>query len=501
MLDNLKLTVKNSLIYSLGNVSLKITGLILIPIYTNPRYLSVEDYGVLGMLEIVAQLAAALLELSLIQSFTRWYWDSDYIDRQKSMFFTVIVSILSISVVFNAALYPFADTISSILFQHTEIASLIRLMFLSASLDILVGCIQTLLKLQQKAIKFALTNVIKLIVNLVITIVLITVFDRSLEAIFIGQIAGSVVFIMLLMPHILRNLVPRFDMPLLKEMLSYSYPLILASVSAILLNTLDRYFLNYYSDIRNVGLYSLGFKIANTIKILVVTSIQMAMAPMLFKMMNAPDRYRFYSKYMTYFGFITMIMILGLSLFSLEIIKVITVDRSYWESFKIIPLICMAIFFNMLKDTSLLGLQIAKNSKIISGIIIVITLLNIGLNFLLTPLLGMYGAALSSLIAQAAFFMVIYKVAQKNYPIPYEVKKVALLFILGSVMLGFSYLPGDWNPVPRIMIKSAVFFSFPFLLRVFGFYEEIERIRLKELFIKWKNPSKWLDNIEKYLTK
>ena len=56
MLDNLKLTVKNSLIYSLGNVSLKITGLILIPIYTNPKYLSVEDYGILGMLEIVAQL-------------------------------------------------------------------------------------------------------------------------------------------------------------------------------------------------------------------------------------------------------------------------------------------------------------------------------------------------------------------------------------------------------------------------------------------------------------
>jgi len=216
-------------------------------------------------------------------------------------------------------------------------------------------------------------------------------------------------------------------------------------------------------------------------------------------MMDAPDRFRFYSKYMTYFGYVTMIMILGLSLFSLEIIKVITVDRSYWESYKIIPIICMAIYFGMLKDTSLLGLQIAKNSKVISGVIMIITLLNVALNFLLTPVLGMYGAALSSLVAQIFFFIVIYKIAQRNYPIPYEIRKVITLFILGAILVMFSYLPNEWSPALRILIKSVIFIGFPFLLYFFRFYEEIELIRLKELFIKWKNPFKWLENFEQYL--
>ncbi|MBN1415293.1 MAG: oligosaccharide flippase family protein [Bacteroidales bacterium] len=498
MLDNLKLSVKNSLIYSLGNVSLKITGLILIPIYTNPKYLTVEDYGTLGMLEIVAQLAAAVLELSLIQSLTRWFWDSNYSKRQKSMFFTVMVAVISLSLTFNIFIRPFTDSISTLLFSRPDISYLIRLMFLSAGLDVLVGCIQTLLKLQQKALKFTSTNIVKLLVNLAVTIVLITVYDYSVDAIFIGQICGSIIFVSMLLPHIIKNMEPRFDLPLLKEMLSYSYPLIIASVSAILLNTLDRYFLNYYSDIRNVGLYSLGFKIANTIKILVVTSIQMAMSPMLFKMMYAPDRFRFYSKYMTYFSYVTMIMILGLSLFSLEIIKVITVDRAYWESFKIIPIVCMAIFFGMLKDTSLLGLQIAKNSKAISGVIILITLMNVGLNFILTPVLGMYGASLSSLIAQIFFFIIIYRIAQRNYPIPYEIKKIVILFVSGSILLVFSYLPNAWSPVLRVSIKAVVFISFPFLLGVLRFYEKIERVRLKELFFKWRNPFHWPENFEQY---
>jgi O-antigen/teichoic acid export membrane protein len=501
MLDNLKLTVKNSLIYSLGNVSLKITGLILIPIYTNPKYLSVEDYGVLGMLEIVSQLVAALLELSLLQAFNRWFWDSNYTNRQKSMFFTVIVSIISLSVAFNLIMNPFTRSLSVLLFETADVANLIKLMFMSASLDVLVGSIQTLLKLQQKALKFVTVNVVKLIVTLAVTIILITVYGQSINAIFIGQICGSLVFVLLLSPHIIRNLKPRFDIPLLKEMLSYSYPLIFVSVSAILLNTLDRYFLNYYSNIKEVGLYSLGFKIANTIKILVVTSIQMAISPMLFKMMYSPDRFRFYSKYMTYFSLVTMIMILGLSLFSLEVIKVVTVDRSYWESSKIVPIICLAIFFGMLKDTSLLGLQLTKKSKIISIIIIVITLFNIGLNFILTPILGMFGASLSSLIAQACFFIVMYKIAQKHYPIPYEIRKIVTLLILGTVLLVFSYIPDEWSPVVRISIKSVVFISFPFLLYIFKFYEEIELVRMKEMFDKWKNPGEWHKNIVNFFNK
>ncbi len=495
MLNHLRLSVKNSLIYSLGNISLRIAGLILIPLYTNTKYLSLEDYGILGMLEIVAQLAIAVMELSLTQAFTRWYWDPDFSKKQKSMFFTVVVTIVSFAFLLNALMFPSGGLLSVLIFDRKDLADLIRLMFLAATFDVIVLSFQTQLKLQQKAVKFATTNVIKLVVNLCVTIILIVFFRHSVDAIFIGQIAGSLVFLLLLLPHIRKNLTFRFESRILKDMLAYSYPLIIASVSAILLNTLDRYFLNHYSDLATVGLYSLGFKIANTVKILVVTSVQMAMSPMLFQMMNSPDRYRFYSKYMTYFGFVTMMIILGLGLFGLEIIKVITINRAYWESFTVVPILGISIFFGMLKDTSVLGLQIAKKSKIISAIIIFITILNLGLNFILTPRLGMYGASLSSLLAQAVFFAVVYRMAQKHYPIPYELRKVMLLFIIGSLFLLFSYIPGEWNLVYRVLIKTLVLVSFPVVLYFFGFYEAIELTRLKEFYQKWKNPLRWKKNL------
>ena len=137
-----------------------------------------------------------------------------------------------------------------------------------------------------------------------------------------------------------------------------------------------------------------------------------------------------------------MFMVLGLSLFGREIIKVITIDRAYWESFKIMPLIGLAIFFSMLKDTSLLGLQIAKKSKIVSIVVVLITVVNLGLNYILTPVLGMYGASLSSLLAQAAFFIVIYRIAQKHYPIPYEIGKIMLLLGIRSIDAVCQLYPG-----------------------------------------------------------
>ena len=92
MIKNIKLATKNSLIYSLGNISVKFVGLILIPIYTNTEFLSFDDYGVLAILEAGTQFFIAILGLALIQAYTRWYWDDEFKEKQKSIFFTLISS-------------------------------------------------------------------------------------------------------------------------------------------------------------------------------------------------------------------------------------------------------------------------------------------------------------------------------------------------------------------------------------------------------------------------
>jgi O-antigen/teichoic acid export membrane protein len=255
------------------------------------------------------------------------------------------------------------------------------------------------------------------------------------------------------------------------------------------------------AGLQDVGVYSLGFKIANAVKLLVVTSIQLAISPMIFKMMDKEGNKRFYSKIMTYSGFVVMFVILAVSLFSIEIVKVFSSNIFYWRSHTVIPVISLSIFFGMLKDASVTGLQITKKTKVIGVVILMIALLNLGLNIVFIPVMNIMGAAVATLLSQIIFFIVILIYAQKHYPIPYELGKIGKLVITGMVLYSLSLLTLDSSLALRLVIKVVILISFPFMLWVIGFYDEIELDTLKNAWRSWKNPGNWKSNLKRYSEK
>ncbi len=497
MLSNIKSAVRNSLIYGLGNLSVKLVGLVLIPVYTNPKFLSFSDYGVLGVMEATTQIIIALLGLALTQAFTRWYWDKEYSKKQKSIFFTLLTFLFGISLLCVICLIPFTEQFSEVLFKKTDFSFLIKLMLISSAIQMLSMIPLTLLKLQGKPGLYSTSNILKLLVTLLFTIYLVVFNAKGLEGIYEAQIIGGVIFFVLLSRFIIKNIQARFELKILGEMLIFSLPLILGSISGILLITFDRYTLNYLADLTDVGVYTLGYRIANTIKILVIVSVQLALSPMLFKMMDQPDNKRFYSKIMTYFSYLVILAVMFLSFFSLEIVKVFTASVKYWDAAKVIPVISFALFFGMLKDTSLIGLQIIKKTKIIGAIIFLVAILNLFLNILLIPRYTIMGASVATLISQIIFFIVIFIFAQRHYFIPYELMKIAKMTLLALILYGLSLLTSELNLVLRLVIKTTLIISFPFLLYPLGFYEKIELDRLRGAWRKWRNPAKWKENLKK----
>jgi O-antigen/teichoic acid export membrane protein len=80
--------IKSIIIYGFGNVSVKLVGLVLLPMYTNPHLLSPDEYGALGMMDISAQILISIFSLSLYAAYGRWYCDKDHIGNRKQIFFT-----------------------------------------------------------------------------------------------------------------------------------------------------------------------------------------------------------------------------------------------------------------------------------------------------------------------------------------------------------------------------------------------------------------------------
>jgi O-antigen/teichoic acid export membrane protein len=488
VLDLIKSTSRNSIIYGFGNISIKLVGLILIPIYTNPVYLSVNDYGVLGIVEITSQVLIALLGLALFQALTRWFFDTNHLQHQKAIFFTVLLSTFLISVIVFTAFFPFAGWFSYIIFNNNQYTYLLRLMFLSSCLQVIGQIPLTLLKLQSKPGLYSISSVIKLFITLGLTIYFILGLNRGLEGIYEAQVIGGIVFLIFLGRYIFNNIKFKFKLRILVSMLQFSWPLVLGSISGMLLSIFDRYSLNYLAELKDVSIYSLGFKVANTIKIVVVNSVQLAISPIIFQMMDKEGNKRFYSKLMTYFSFLVMIFVLVLSAYGLEILKIFTVSKEYWKAYTVIP-----VLFGMMKDTALIGLQIQKKTKIIGIVIFLIAILNLGLNILLIPRFKIMGAAFATLVSQIMFFFIIYMCAQKYYFIPFELKKLLIIILTGTFIIVISLLLSGSNQWLRLILKTILIVSYPFVLYIFRFYEPLEIQKLKGFVKKWYKPSEWLN--------
>ena len=495
MLNHLKPLLKDTAIYALGNISGKIVGLILLPFYVDK--LTTAEYGMLGALEATFQLIVAFTGLNLYVAFTRWYWNKEIRDRQRSVFFTTLFSVLLLVVFVVGCIYPIASPISRLLFDSGEYSYLIRLMSFAAGLEVVCQIPATLCKMQRKPIIYTRNIIIRLTVVLLLTIWLVVFCDRKVEGIYEAQVIGAALYLLLFLPYILKNTVVRFEAAVLKKMLNFAFPLMLSSSFAVILSIADRYSLTFISGLASVGIYSLGFKLANTLKIFVVTSVQLALVPTIFQMADKPEIKRFLSKVLTYFTFGLMFFVIGFSLFGQEIIKILTIGRpDYWDAYYVIPFIAFGIVFGMMKDTASYGLQIVNRTGIMASVIAVISILNIALNILLIPLMGAIGAGLSTLLSQIIYFGVMFYYAQRYFPVPYEMRKVIISIVLGMLFCVVAYLIRQWDLGWRLTVKMLLLFSYPFILYLFGFYEKVELQALSGFWVKWKNPGSWKKNIK-----
>ena len=84
------------------------------------------------------------------------------------------------------------------------------------------------------------------------------------------------------------------------------------------------------------------------------------------------------------------------------------------------------------------------------------------------------GAALSAVITQFIYWYLNYYFSQKEYFIPYELRKIGLIFLVGGVFSFSGLLLTDLHFLPRFIIKITCLVSFPFVLYLFNFYEPIE---------------------------
>jgi O-antigen/teichoic acid export membrane protein len=275
----------------------------------------------------------------------------------------------------------------------------------------------------------------------------------------------------------------------------YGFPLLLANISAALLTVIDRFSLNSLTVLKSVALYTLAFKITSVLKLVLVDSMKLALGPMMIKRIDTPDNKRFYSKVLLYSSYILMFAIVGVSLFSFEIIKVIATSRAYWDAVVIIPVLSLSIFFVNMKEVTVYGLHIAKKTRIIGIIVVFSTIMSLVLNILLIPVWDITGAAVATLLSQFMYWFACYYYSQKVFFVPYEIRKIGMVLVTGAVLSFSGLLINGMDLLPRMIIKTVCLVSFPLILYLFNFYEPVELQSIRGFVNKWSKIRNFKTNL------
>lgn len=493
MLNLFKHTFKHTAIYSLGNLSLKAIGLVLLPLYTS--HLTTSDYGVLAILEVTSTLFVAFFSLKLSTAMMRWCSNESDEKKKKSIVFTNYGFTWVFIIALNVILFFLYSQFSLLYFGNHGYELYFKVLFVSASLEIINYYPFELIRLKEKSGFYVVITFIRLTIILVLNFYFVAKLKIGIVGVLYSQLIGQGVVFLITLPFLIRNMSFSFDFRELKQMINYGFPLVFASIATMLLNVGDRYIIKYILDYSEVGIYSLGYKIASVINMFLIQSFNIGFLPIAYKMFDKPEANRFFSKTLTYYTLVLVAFGFIVSAFSKEVIVAFAKNPAFYSAYKVVPLLCFPLILRGIQYIFSLGMHFVKKTKYNAFIVITISVLNIGLNFLFIPRFGIYGAAISTIICWMLLVFLFYQISNRLYRVSWEIRKVILLLVIFVVFSTLAYFTNDLHLLLRLTIKVLLFLLIPIVLIPFKFYEKIEVQRLAEAWRKWKKIRKWPEYI------
>jgi O-antigen/teichoic acid export membrane protein len=459
-------------IYGLGNVGIRVAGLLLVPLYT--YNLTPAQYGVIEYLDLTAMAIGMLFSLGLANAIYRFFYLSEDPAERRRVVATALTPVLIVSFAIAAVLYLAAPRLAADVFHDTRFVHYLHILFVGFGFNMVAEFGMTYLAVLQRSAVYSAITVAKFVVSVLLNVLFLVGFRWGVEGILISNLITNSILGLLLLIHVVRVNGIGFDAPLFRRMVAYGYPLVLVQVSLFGINFADRFFLQAYTDFEHVGIYALAYKFGIMLNTLVVASFFQVWNAKSFEVAADPEAGAFYTRVFNYFGVGLIAAGLGMSLVIRDVIAIVA-PPAYALAASLVPLIVLAYVLNGIGTYFELGLKLANRTPTLGAIFAGTCVLCLGLYWLFIPRFGMFGAVLATAIAFAAKAVVVYRESQRAHPVRYEFNRLIRAAGLALLIGGARWL---LPPLPRfasLVVGLALFAAYLGGLWSFGWFREEER--------------------------
>lgn len=435
---------KNTIVFAIASFATKLISFLLVPFYTN--VLSTSEYGTIEILLNLSNLLVPIISLSISEAILRFGLDARV---NKGSLLKNVSVVLSAAFIVQAILTPF-------LFYYRGIGEWNVLFGIICALQMLRSCLSIYLKAINKTKLFAIDSIIYALVLAVSNIFLIASAGLGIKGYLFSFIIAEALSILII---IIFGRIPKFlfqgklDFSLLSQMLRYSIPLIVSSLAWWIITFSDKFMLELYIDKSAVGIYSVATKIPTLLSTVLSIFIQ-AWNLTSVKVYDAEkDSSNFYR--LTFKFYMLVLVFSGWLIFTIiEPFMSVFVGKDFSSSYTYVPLLILSTIF--LTIAWFFGPIYNAKKKSLSATITVLVsaVLNIVINILLIPIMGIMGAVYGTL--SAYFVLALIRIVNTRKMIKFELN---LIKNIPSVLLlvVFAFICTYACSIVKYITSSVVF--------------------------------------------
>jgi O-antigen/teichoic acid export membrane protein len=462
---------QHSAIYGLGGLVSRFVALLLLPLYT--RYLTPADYGAVETLVALAAILATVLRLGIASAFFRFYFDSaDAAHRLRvvrtSFWFTMAMATLGLVVGLILA-----EPISNWLFDTGDHTTLVRASFVLLWAQMNYEQITSLFRVEERAVAFTIATLVNLAVTVAATVLFVVVFDWGATGVVAGNFTGTLIVYAALLVYRHEQLGLTLDRPLLRQMNRFGIPLVPSMLALWLLNFGDRFFILKLADQSEVGVYSIGARIASAM-VLLLAAFRAGWLAFAYSIEDDDRARRAYSFVLTYLLFVASWAALALALLSPWLVRWLTTP-AFFDASEVVPLLVFGAV--ALGGFNVVSIVLGRRKRtqfnwVATGSGAAVSVV---LNLVLIPPYGIVGAGIANLSAFTVMFLVITWWSQRVFWVPYQWRRVVTVV---GVAVGLTVL-GKAVDVP-LAAAIALVAVYPLVLWPLRFYLPTELAAIRQ---------------------
>jgi O-antigen/teichoic acid export membrane protein len=449
----LKAVLRDSLVYGLASVLSKGLAIFLLPLYT--RVLSPGDYGAYDLLITVGALANLAVALEISQGLARhWADTAEQAARMRLASTSLWFTILMYGIFLLCGLLA-APQLNALILGGERYLDAFRLGvgFIAANGVYYLLLNQFRWELRSKA--YALVSFVYALLTLLFAATFCLLLEMGLSGVMLAQLLAASCSSALCLWLLRGTFGFAFDLRQLAAMLRFSAPLVPAGLAVFVSLYINRFALNHFASLEEVGLYGIGSRVAG-LSTLLILGVQAALTPLVYQHYRDAETPAQIARLFGWFMAVALAGCLFLALFARELLTLFATPE-YMAGAALVAVLAPALLLSQMYIFAP-GIAIAKKTHWQLWVTLLSAAVSGVANWLLVPLWGIWGAAVSTLLASLVFFLSWLWLSQRLYRIPYAWRGCALALAVfgGCSLLGAEVDEAGLTMLLALLLKSGL---------------------------------------------